>query len=1071
MRISNFPRKFLTISSLLLAVLATLPERGLAQLAGSGTINGTVTDATGAIVPAAEISIRNVETGIERKTHTTDAGDYTAAFLPPGHYELQTSKAGFASVLRKDLVLQVGQTLTINIGLSVQAAQQEVTVTGAAPVVDTEKTENSQVVSDSAVSNLPVAGRRWDTFVLLTPNVTTDGTSGLVSYRGISGLYNSNTVDGANNNQALFSEARGRALSGAYVYSLDSIREYQVTASNYSAELGQAAGGVVNAVTKSGANAFHGDLFYYLRYPTWAALDPFPKSQKIYFQPIHQWQQFGGSVGGPIVKDKLFFFVTYDGSRKVNPVTYTSTTNAQTQLTCPTQLTGSQCSSALNFLTGLTGTYPRATNQDVAFGKLDYQITPRNHVSTSFDFMNYRAPNAYSTNPTYNNDSIQTNGSYVYHERIFVANLDSTITPTMVNNVRFQWGRDLEVAGANSPAPYVSLSNISNYGEFYALPRTAEPDEHRTQVADTLSKVYGKHSFKMGFDLNVIHEVMINLFQGTGRYTYSGTNQQAFTAWALDTFGIPTTDASGNNNTGRHWSTFVQVNDPITHVGKDDFHNTDIAGFFEDSWKANSKLTINAGLRYDIFMIPQPPQPNTLTPLTTLYTSTIHIPKDQFGPRIGLAWEITPKTVVRTGYGLFFAKTTNTTYYNTRVENGVFQQTFNCSTTPVPAQNLPVGTCPQLSFPNVIWTPPGAPLAAPFSGALTPQVVTFAPPALSQASRGQTPDWVNPRVHEGDVTIERELPGGISASAAYVVSRAEHLPIFVDGNLAPATTTKSYNILDSTGKVTQTYTVPFYTSRIDSGTGIIQVGYSDVNSWYNSMALSVRRPFRHGLEFTANYTLSKAMDGGQISGVNGTFAGSDNPVDPRNRSIEYGASELDQRHRFVFSGVWSPTIGSLSSKAAKLIVNGWAVSSIITLGTGHPQQANISGTPSPLDGGLTAGVANNASANAGRAGWLPRDPFYAPGFHNVDFRLARQFSFGERVKLALLAEVFNIFNHTNVASVNTTAFTYLAPSATSATCPGPNACMVPSPSFMTPTGTSSLLFGPRQIQISGKLTF
>ena len=163
MRISNFPRKFLTISSLLLAVLATLPERGLAQLAGSGTINGTVTDATGAIVPAAEISIRNVETGIERKTHTTDAGDYTAAFLPPGHYELQTSKAGFASVLRKDLVLQVGQTLTINIGLSVQAAQQEVTVTGAAPVVDTEKTENSQVVSDSAVSNLPVAGRRWDT--------------------------------------------------------------------------------------------------------------------------------------------------------------------------------------------------------------------------------------------------------------------------------------------------------------------------------------------------------------------------------------------------------------------------------------------------------------------------------------------------------------------------------------------------------------------------------------------------------------------------------------------------------------------------------------------------------------------------------------------------------------------------------------------------------------------------------------------------------------------------------------------------------------------------------------------
>jgi outer membrane receptor for ferrienterochelin and colicin len=149
----------------------------------------------------------------------------------------------------------------------VRSEVTEVTVTGATPVVDPDKTEVSQVVSESAVENLPISGRRWDTFVLLTPNVTTDGTSGMVSYRGISGLYNSNTVDGANNNQALFSEARGRAVSGSYVYSLDSIREYQVTASNYSAELGQAAGGVVNALTKSGANDFHGDLFCYLHYP------------------------------------------------------------------------------------------------------------------------------------------------------------------------------------------------------------------------------------------------------------------------------------------------------------------------------------------------------------------------------------------------------------------------------------------------------------------------------------------------------------------------------------------------------------------------------------------------------------------------------------------------------------------------------------------------------------------------------------------------------------------------------------------------------------------------------------
>src|ERR1022692_1161019 len=409
MRRSNWLRGFLAAGGLL-AFLIACPNHAFSQTAGSGTITGSITDASGAVVPAANVTIHNTDTGIERKTQTSDAGVYTAAFLPPGHYSLEAGKSGFASVLHKDLMLQVGQTLAINVALSVQSTQQEVTVTGAAPVVDTEKTEVSQVISESAVSNLPIAGRRWDSFVLLTPNVTTDGTSGLVSYRGISGLYNSNTVDGANNNQAFFSEARGRANSGAYVYSMDSIKEYQVSSSNYSAELGQAAGGVVNAVTKSGANTFHGDLFYYLRYPTFNALDSYSKSQGIYTQAIHQQQQFGGSAGGSMIKDKLFYFATYDGSRKVNPITYTSSVYSSTvsALSCPALVTAAQCAGANAFLFGQQGTFPRNTNQDVAFGRLDYQASARNHFSSSFDFMNYRAPNAYTTSPTANNSSLGT---------------------------------------------------------------------------------------------------------------------------------------------------------------------------------------------------------------------------------------------------------------------------------------------------------------------------------------------------------------------------------------------------------------------------------------------------------------------------------------------------------------------------------------------------------------------------------------------------------------------------------------------------------------------------------------
>jgi hypothetical protein len=1044
--------------ALALALLLVAPHRAMAQGAGSGTITGTVTDPSGSVVPGASVVLRNTSTGIERKTETNDAGIYEAPFLQPGPYEVRAGKTGFSTVLRKGLDLQVGQTLSVDFSLTVQSAQQEVTVTSQAEIVDPEKTEQSQVISQSAVANLPIAGRRWDTFVLLTPNVTTDGTSGMVSYRGVSGLYNSNTVDGANNNQAFFSEARGRANSGAYVYSMDSILEYQVTSDNYSAELGQAAGGVVNAVTKSGSNEQHGDLFYYLRYPSFNALDSFPKSQGNYSKPIHQWQQFGGSTGGPIIKDKLFYFVTYDGSRKVNPIAYTSTTynSTKTALTCPAQVTATQCANANAFLFGELGSFPRDTNQDVGFGKLDSQVSARNHVSASFDFMNYRAPNAYSTAPSVNNSSLSTNGSYVFHERIFVANWDSTIAPTMVNNLRFQWGRDLEVAGSNAPAPYVSISNVMTYGENYALPRTAEPDEHRNQISDTLSKMYGRHTFKTGFDFNFIHELMINLYNGTGNYTYSGSAQTAFNNWVLDIYGINI----GDGKTGQHYTSFTQVNDPVTHVGKDDFTDHDFTGFFEDSWKANSKLTVNMGLRYDVFLIPQPPDPNTLTSLTTLYTSTIHNPKDQFAPRLGVAWQITPKTVLRTGYGIFYAKTTNTTYYATRAENGVIQQTFNC--------NGPAA-CPSLTFPNVIWTPPGPALAAPFAGALTPQVVTFTPPAATQVTRGQSPNWVNPRAHEGEVTVERELPGTLSGSIAYVVSRGEHLPIFYDANLFPSTTTKTYDILNSSGGTAETYTVPYYTGRINTNTGEVFVGSSDVNSWYNSMVITVRRPMRHGLEFTANYTLSKALDGGQVPGSSGTFNGTDYPIDPYNRKLEYALSDLDQRHRFVANAVWMPSLRNLSNRTERAILDGWAFSTIVTMSTGQPVTPYTSGYPSAPDGGVTGGVAY-AGATSGRAGWLARNACTAPGFHNIDFRLGRQFGITERMRLSLIGEAFNLFNHTNVSGVNTTAFTYSA--AGSGACNGhTNACYVPSPTFLAPTATSNLIWGPRQLQVSGRLTF
>ena len=304
---------------------------------GNGSISGTVTDPKGLAVTDANVVVKNVDTGVATPLPTNSAGVYTAPYLQPGNYEISATKSGFETASQTMIVLHVGDKLTIDLQLPLQGQTSTITVTTEAPLVETEKTESSQTVSENQVSGLPLVTRRWENFALLTPAVTTDGTSGLTSFRGLSSLYNGNSVDGANNTQAFFSEARGRAIIVTYVYSPDSIKEFQVASSNYSAEFGQAAGGTVNAVTRSGTNDLHGDLFWNFRYPTLNALDPFGKARGTLTQTVHQQNQFGGSVGAPIIKDKLWFFGTYDGFRKSNPILYLSTTSNATinGFTCP----------------------------------------------------------------------------------------------------------------------------------------------------------------------------------------------------------------------------------------------------------------------------------------------------------------------------------------------------------------------------------------------------------------------------------------------------------------------------------------------------------------------------------------------------------------------------------------------------------------------------------------------------------------------------------------------------------------------------------------------------------------
>lgn len=1134
---------------LALLVALSVASVASAQNAALGNISGIVRDSTGAVVAGATVTVTNQGTGAERTLTTDSEGHYLANFLQPGTYEVVLSGTGYAKVDQKNVSVTVGSTNTVDATLPNAAVSSEVVVTTDNVLVDADKVQNSQVLGQQFISNLPVNGRRWDNFVLATPNVTPDGNTGLISFRGISGIYNTNLVDGANNQQAFFSEARGRSIGAPYVYPLDSIQEFESSVSTYSAELGQSAGGVVNAITKSGTNQFHGDAFEYYRTPGFNALDPLNKYQGrltrnplLLNQPVKVQHQFGAAVGGPILRDRLFFHVTYDGYRRVNPITYLSTynsgstsiaqlaglcdqrtsgyitrTSAGSTITYPSTIPGispSQCTTAVDFISATQlGAFPRNTTQDIYFPRLDWQATSKTHLSASFLFENLKIPNGYNSSTTVSNGGVSQNGGINFHERFVTASAETVLTDRATNVAHFQWSRDLETASTNSGGPAINLTNLFSYGETSALPRGAFPDEHRWQATDIYSTQIGHHQLKAGVDVNLIHEQIANLFQGDGSFSYNtGTPEFNFTNWIQDVYQV---------NGGRHYNNFTQVTDPVTGIGADDFWNKNLDIFLEDNWKITPKLLLSLGGRYDVQLVPQPDLPNNSSSVAYAYTSVINTYYGMGAPRIGFAWNPQEGTVVRGGYGIFFGLNSNSTYYTIRRENGVVQQQFNVNPSVNPnntyvAAGAPLssgGVCapaagtnrclnpssgavypayaPQGGIPA--FTPPGPDSINLVTGTPTPAVNPGLPSSVLSA-RGLDFNFENPRSHSFDLTVEQQLPLRSTLTMAYVGNRGMRLPTFVDTNvdITSGSTARPYQFLTATGAAPLNITLPIYTRRLATTTGSVLTGFSDVNTWYHSLAVTVRKPLSHGVDLLANYTWAKTMDGGQVSGVNGTFNGTDVPLIPfalghrQGRGAEYARSDLDQRGRFVGSLVVTSRL-PINNRFAAYAANGWQLSGTFTAQTGLPLTAFMNNSPVSAigDGGLTG--AELSLNNAGTPGRVPdqiarRNAFPGPGVHNLDARISRQFPFfREGMKFELSAEAFNIVNHTNVLAVSTAAYAYVAPGASGqgVACPAastanPSAgCIVPftATPFGTPTSTSSILYGPRQLQLLGKFYF
>jgi hypothetical protein len=1180
-------KRLLALASAAALVFASaLPT--FAQTAALGSIGGIVRDPSGAVVAGAAVVITDTQTGASRTITTDSEGHYAADFLQPGPYEVVLGGGSFGKVDRKNVPVTVGAPTTVDAVLPAASVSTDVTVTSDPPLLDTEKVEESQVVDQQIVSNVPVNSRRFESFVLLTPNVIPDGNTGLIGYRGISGVYNSNIVDGANNNQQFFSEARGRSIGAPYVFPVDAVREFESSATGYSAELGGSAGGIINAVTKSGGNQIHGDAYEYYRTPGWNALDPYNKfqgrsattpvaAQTFLSQPVKVQHEYGISVGGPIIKDKLFFHFTYDGFRKTNPIVYTSSFNTSNQVAAlihlcdggttnlkdgatvyPTTIpnvTPAQCAAGVAAIQTQLGAFQRNVKQDIFFPRLDYQLGSRTHLSSEFLWQDFHQPDGYNTSVTVNNGGVSNNGTANFHERILIANAETVLTSHSANVVHFQWARDLETDTTNTGGPFNSLSNLASIGETSALPRGKFPDEHRWQGTDIYSTTFGRHSLKVGFDLNFVHEQISNLFGGDGSFSYTNANAEYnFTNFLQDALGVNPTLTAGAAGISRHYNSFSQTVDQLTGVGADDFWNQNVDFFVEDAWKVSPKLLLSLGLRYDVQLVPGPDLPNTANAAAFNATSQINPDLHMIQPRIGFNWNPYPGTVVRGGYGFFYGQISNSSYYTLRRENGVYQKQYGPISavtysgaglggatvtygTPVPYIAATTATSPTLitgagtvpgpcvpvapatvCFTNPgnytsyapqggvpIYPPPGPSPVNPVTGAPITSTGLAAVPTGTITIRGLDPSFTNPLSQSYDLTVEQQLPGRSTLTVGYVGNRATHLPVYIDTNVDPAsvTTTHTYQYTAPGTGAAVNYAQPIYTNRLYTTTGTVATGFSVLDSWYNSMVVTVHKPMSHGVELLANYTWAKALDNGQTYGGNGTFNGTDAPLNPfrlggRNGiNDEYSRSDLDIRGRLVATVIGKSQF-SIPNKLVAYGVNGWQLSGTLTAQDGEPVTATINGSITYLTGGslgnLTtdAGV-SNAAFTSGPSARVPdfiaaRNGFRGPGVHNVDARLSREFPiFGDRYHVELAADAFNIANHRNILSVNTALVAYSAPGASylplgstvSQVCPAAStgnvgclgALSSSTAAFMTPASTSNIIYGSRQLQLLARFIF
>ncbi len=950
------------VCGLLFAVMFALgSKQNYAQSqALNGQIEGIVTDSTGAAVPNAQITVRNVEKGNELKITSDASGVYRAPLLPLGGYEVTVEVPGFKKLVRSGITLSAGQIATVNLALETGDLSATVTVTLDAPIADPGKIDVGRVMTTREVENLPLVSRNPYNYSLLQANVTGRPNSEFGVPRINANGYARRTnyqLDGNNNTQADRAGIRLMPISEIFV------SEVQLVTNGFSAEFGNTPGLIMNAITPSGTNGFHGSASYRFR-RTGFTSRPFNISPTA-VKPETSVDDVAGAIGGPIIKNRWQFYTGYEYVKRGLAGEPQRTITILPQLRTDLIANGVPESA---FPTAI----PASQKVNFFIFRTDAQLNANNRLTGRYNYFKNLSPN----NIGGGNNTLQRSIDFNDVSYSVGLQLASTLTPEIFNEFRYQYAtrESQNLPNANSgTGPSIVITNQyivngipTNATANFGSPENANtllPLETTNQFQDNITWTRGNHAVKVGGGLNRIDDTRRSgifaryVFPNLSSYlnARNGSNLRGYSQY-VEAFGEPEID---------YKSTFYNF-------------------FAQDDWKATRRLKINYGLRYDLYNIPNA-DPNA--PFSA--SQKFKVDKNNFAPRLGVVYGLRDgnrPTVLRASTGLYY-DTPYLDMYLRALQNSGSPRFFNFTFGPTSA-GAP-------AFPNTLGSLP--------AGTALPR----------QSIDTISPDFENMYAIHANVQLEQAITNDLSFTVGYIHSSGRHLPVYRNINCLPLGTTladgRPVYGTKTTNATTQAVAVAPCTSRLFPQFQNIFSVESVGNSQYDAATFQLSKRFSKGYLFSANYTLSKANDDAPEQNLVAVAGAQSVPLsDPSNRRFDYGPSVADQRHTFVMSFVGRPQF-NFENKTLNYIVNNNQLGIIATANSG--ETFNII-TNLDLNGD---GSLNDRPVGIGRnSGRTPKQ-------FNVDVRFSRFIPITERFRVEVFAEAVNIFNRNSIFQFNNTS--------------------------------------------------